>query len=100
MEESLKMSLFDHSHVLSLIGVCINAGPAPMIVMPFMANGSLLSFLRRERPDLTIAETSEQEFISAAQKQLLTMCLQVAKGMVYLTEQKYIHRDLAARNCM
>ena len=28
------------------------------------------------------------------------MCLQISKGMEYLTEHKLVHRDLAARNCM
>ena len=65
MEESQKMERFRHPHVLNLIGVCIDAGEAPYIIMPYMAHGSLLSYLRKERPHLTIAEEAGSEPVRA-----------------------------------
>ena len=58
-EESLTMSRFKHGHVMGLIGVCIDAGSAPYIVMPYMANGSLLSYLKRERRNLILTEDTD-----------------------------------------
>ena len=55
------MKAFDHPNVMSLIGVCIEAGKQPYIVMPFMANGSLLTYIKKERPHLTLAENAEGE---------------------------------------
>ena len=100
IEESLKMKYFDHVNVLNLLGVCVDTGSAPYIVMPLMSHGSLLSYLKKERHNLTVAEGSDIELVLSAQKQLLSMCLQVAQGMAYLASQKFVHRDLAARNCM
>ena len=34
MEESVKMKQFNHPNVMSLIGVCTDADPAPYIIMP------------------------------------------------------------------
>lgn len=59
------MMSFTHSNVLSLIGVCMDWGPAPLIVMPFMANGSLLNYLRRERSDLYWEDANETEKVNS-----------------------------------
>lgn len=61
MEESLKMKHFDHQNILSLIGVCTEARPAPYIVMPYMPNGSLLEFLRKERANLLLKDSTDVE---------------------------------------
>ena len=64
MEESLKMRKFRHPHVMGLIGVCLDAGPAPCIVMPYMANGSLLSYLKKERGSLVLKENADEDLVS------------------------------------
>lgn len=64
VEESLKMKSFQHKNVLNLIGVCIDAGPVPYLVMPYMLNGNLLSYLRKERADLTIVEGATEELVN------------------------------------
>ena len=48
------MSAFDHPNVLKLIGVCVDGGPAPYIIMPFLTNGSLLSYLKENRPSVVL----------------------------------------------
>ena len=126
MEESLKMKAFHHPNVVGLLGVCIDAGPAPYIIMPFMSNGSLLDYLRKERGRITPKDNVDEEQVGEkierererererdsatillslpqvveVQRELLSQCLQIAKGMEYLALHKFIHRDLAARNCM
>lgn len=58
MKECAKMHDFDHPNVLKLSGVCLDGGPAPYIVMPYMANGSLLSYLKEERETLVLDPAS------------------------------------------
>ena len=60
------MIKFKHLHVLNLIGVCLDLGEAPYIIMPYMANGSLLAYLRKERPQFTISQEAREEQVSNA----------------------------------
>ena len=53
------MQDFHHPNVMTLIGVCLDAGPGVSIVMPFMANGSLLEYLKKERDNLYLTEIDE-----------------------------------------
>ena len=59
MSEIIKMQEFHHPHVMTLIGVCLDAGPGVSIVMPYMSNGSLLDYLKKERDLLQLDEDSE-----------------------------------------
>ena len=62
--EALRMKGFDHENVLTLIGIYFNSDGLPMVVMPYMEKGDLLSYLRSELNSPTIRE-------------LLTFALQV-----------------------
>ena len=64
VQEFLQMKQFEHPNVMGLIGVCLDAGPAPYIVLPFMANGNLLSYLKKRRSTLVLnKETDEDEVL-------------------------------------
>ena len=64
VQESMKMSRFKHSHVMGLIGVCLDTGSAPYIIMPYMANGSLLKYLKNKRENIIVhGDTDEDEVI-------------------------------------
>ena len=37
IKESLHMKTLNHTNVMRLVGVCLDAGPSPYIVLPYMA---------------------------------------------------------------
>ena len=54
LNECSKMNNFSHSNVLTLRGVCLDGGTVPYLIMPFMANGSLLAYLKKNRETLIV----------------------------------------------
>ena len=57
------MKKFQHIHVMGLVGVCLDAGPAPYIIMPYMANGSLQSYLKKERKTFVLEEDTDEDTV-------------------------------------
>ena len=51
------MLSFEHKHVMALIGVCID-GEMPLLIMPFMSNGSVLEFVRHHIDELFCRSSS------------------------------------------
>lgn len=49
IDEALVMKDFNHPHVLHLIGVTFGSDGSPIVVLPYMANGDLNTYLRDDR---------------------------------------------------
>ena len=57
------MAELSHPNIMSLVGVCIGSSQGPCIVMPYMANGSLLDYLKKERKNLFLEFDADIETV-------------------------------------
>ncbi|KAL4225932.1 hypothetical protein ACF0H5_013920 [Mactra antiquata] len=87
MKEALIMKDFSHRNVMELVGICLGIEKLPLVVLPFMRMGDVLTYIRNVENIPTV-------------KDLVVFGVDIANGMYYLSQLKFIHRDLAARNCM
>eukprot|EP00052_Salpingoeca_macrocollata_P030135 m.313726 g.313726 ORF g.313726 m.313726 type:complete len:171 (-) comp23057_c3_seq15:5150-5662(-) len=85
-QEAYIMSQLHHPNIVQLLGVCFEQEPLHL-VMELMKNGSLLDYLHSQGRKVGLPA-------------LISMASQVAAGMAYLEEHKFIHRDVAARNIL
>ena len=64
--ESILMKDFDHPNVLNVLGVGFNPdGGLPFIVLPYMANGDLKTYLKSKRQKATTVDYLPEVHITA-----------------------------------
>ena len=57
------MKEFKHPNVMGLIGVCLEMGPVPYIVLPFMSGGDLLTHVQQKQSSLVVECNEDEEMV-------------------------------------
>ena len=53
------MLSFTHPNVMSLIGLCFD-GEMPLLIMPFMASGNVLEFVKKNKEQLHLSQEAKE----------------------------------------
>uniref|UniRef100_A0A673MJB9 Inactive tyrosine-protein kinase 7 n=1 Tax=Sinocyclocheilus rhinocerous TaxID=307959 RepID=A0A673MJB9_9TELE len=83
-----------HANIARLLGICREVEPHYMI-MEYTDMGDLKQYLRVSK-----SKDEKVKVQPLSTKQKVSVCLQVARGMEHLSNQRFVHKDLAARNCL
>ncbi|XP_016425134.1 inactive tyrosine-protein kinase 7-like [Sinocyclocheilus rhinocerous] len=83
-----------HANVARLLGICREVEPHYMI-LEYTDMGDLKQYLRVSK-----SKDEKVKVQPLSTKQKVSVCLQVARGMEQLSNQRFVHKDLAARNCL
>lgn len=87
LAEAQIMKNMKHRNLVRLFCVCTREEPV-YIITELMSKGALISYL----------QTDEGKRLPLSE--CIKMATQIADGMSYIENEKYVHRDLAARNIL
>ncbi|XP_054473898.1 receptor tyrosine-protein kinase erbB-3a [Anoplopoma fimbria] len=84
-DHMMTIGSMNHVNVVRTLGIC--PGASLQLVTQLSSQGSLLEHVRNSKNKLS-------------PQRLLNWCVQIAKGMYYLEDNRMVHRNLAARNVL
>ena len=91
---------FEHINVIRLLGICTEQIDQTCMIFEYMELGALRELIWKSNlrnPDFY--QLSPDEVI-VKPSQFLSICIQLAKGLDYLSKKRFVHRDIATRNCL
>lgn len=63
LSEGIVMKDFHHPNVMGLTGVCFPEEDPPIIILPYMANGDLHTFLKKRRGSVASMDKVEDHMV-------------------------------------
>ena len=91
---------FEHENVIRLFGICTEQLDHICMIFEYMELGALRELLRKSNPrNPDFYQMSSNEAIIKP-SQFLSICIQLARGLDYLSKKRFVHRDIATRNCL
>ena len=91
---------FEHENVIRLLGICTEQLDQICMIFEYMELGALVELLRKSNPrNPDFYQMSSNEAIIKP-SQFLSICIQLARGLDYLSKKRFVHRDIATRNCL
>ena len=91
---------FEHRNVIRLLGICTKQINQTCMIFEYMELGALRELLWKSNPrNLDFYQLSPDE-VTVKSSQFLSICIQLAKGLDYLSKKRFVHRDIATRNCL
>ena len=89
------MSRLNHPNLVQMYAISKDNKGNNLLVQELMTSGCLQEYLKRISTFKDRTDFGETSF-----KSLLSLCVQVARGMAHLERLNIVHRDLAARNVL